>query len=54
MDGERNVTPVAAARYRIATSTRTPEGTDLLGDRAAMRELAAGLTRIAAAGASSR
>lgn len=47
MDGERNVTPVTAARYLIATSTRTPEGTDLLGDRAAMRELAAGLTRIA-------
>ena len=47
MDSECNVTPVTTARYLIATSTRASDGTDLLGDGAAMRELAAGLSRIA-------
>ena len=42
-----HVTPVTTARYLIATSTRTPDGADLLGDEAAMRVLAGGLARIA-------
>ncbi len=47
MASQPNVTPVTAARYLIATSARTPEGTDLLGDAAAMRALADGLAQIA-------
>lgn len=42
-----NVTPVTAARYLVATSTRTPEGADLLGDPPAMRALADGFAQIA-------
>lgn len=47
MASQPNVTPVTAARYLIATSARTPEGADLLGDAAAMRTLADGLAQIA-------
>ncbi|MFO1414121.1 MAG: nickel-dependent hydrogenase large subunit [Burkholderiales bacterium] len=47
MASQPNVTPVTAARYLIATSARTPDGTDLLGDAAAMRALAEGLRQIA-------
>ncbi|MFO1398528.1 MAG: nickel-dependent hydrogenase large subunit [Burkholderiales bacterium] len=47
MASEPNVTPVTAARYLIATSARTPDGTDLLGDAVAMRGLADGLAQIA-------
>jgi uptake hydrogenase large subunit len=47
MASQPNVTPVTTARYLIATSTRTADGTDLLGDAQAMRALAAGLARIA-------
>ena len=46
MASQPNVTPVTTARYLIATSTRTADGTDLLGDAQAMRALAAGLARI--------
>jgi len=47
MGSAPQVTPVTAARYLIATSTRTSDGTDLLGDAAAMRVLASGLGDIA-------
>ena len=47
MNAEPQITPVTAARYLIATSTRTSGGSDLLGDARAMRELGAGLARLA-------
>jgi uptake hydrogenase large subunit len=47
MSTQPNVTPVTAARYLIATSTRTADGADLLGDAQAMRALASGLAGIA-------
>ncbi|MEO8507927.1 MAG: nickel-dependent hydrogenase large subunit [Betaproteobacteria bacterium] len=45
--GDPDVTAVAAARHLIATSIVAADGTDLLSDAAAMRELAAGLSDIA-------
>ena len=47
MGSEPQVTPVTAARYQIATSARATDGTDLLGDAAAMRGLAESLARLA-------
>ena len=47
MGSDPQVTPVTAARYLIATSTRKSDGTDLLGDADAMRALAARLSEIA-------
>lgn len=47
MGSEPQVTPVTAARYQIATSARASDGTDLLGDPAAMRGLAAKLAKLA-------
>ena len=47
MGSDPQVTPVTAARYLIATSTRKSDGTDLLGDADAMRALAARLSDIA-------
>ncbi len=47
MGSDPQVTPVTAARYLIATSARTSDGTDLLGDGDAMRGLAAGLAKLA-------
>ncbi len=47
MGSAPQVTPVTAARYLIATSTRASDGADLLGDAAAMRVLATGLSAIA-------
>lgn len=41
-------TPVAAARFEIASSTRATDGTSRLNDAKAMRELGARLTTIAA------
>jgi len=41
-------TPVAAARHRIAASARGPDGAVRWGDAAAMRELGAGLSGLAA------
>ena len=40
-------TPVAAARFQIASSMRATDGTPRLNDAAAMRELGASLSRIA-------
>ena len=45
---EPQFTPVTAARYLIATSIRSSDGTERLGDNEAMYKLALGLTRIAA------
>jgi hypothetical protein len=45
--GEPDVTPVAAARHLIATSIVAADGTDLLSDAAAMRELAVALSGVA-------
>ncbi|MBK9115219.1 MAG: nickel-dependent hydrogenase large subunit [Betaproteobacteria bacterium] len=47
MGSEAQVTPVTAARYQIATSARASDGTDLLGDAAAMRGLAVSLGKLA-------
>lgn len=47
MGSDPQVTPVTAARYLIATSTRKSDGADLLGDADAMRALATRLTDIA-------
>jgi uptake hydrogenase large subunit len=47
LGSDPQVTPVTAARYLIATSTRKSDGADLLGDADAMRSLAARLTDIA-------
>ncbi len=46
MGSDPQVTPVTAARYLIATSTRKSDGSDLLGDRDAMRALAARLSEL--------
>ena len=47
MGSDPQVTPVTAARYLIATSTRKSDGTDLLGDADAMRALSTRLSDIA-------
>ena len=47
LGSDPQVTPVTAARYLIATSTRKSDGADLLGDAGAMRALAARLSDIA-------
>ncbi|MCC7327667.1 MAG: nickel-dependent hydrogenase large subunit [Burkholderiales bacterium] len=47
MSAEPQVTAVTAVRYLIATSTRASDGSDLLGDAKAMRELAARLAHLA-------
>ncbi|MFO1317931.1 MAG: nickel-dependent hydrogenase large subunit [Burkholderiales bacterium] len=47
MGSEPQVTPVTAARYQIATAARASDGTDLLGDAAAMRGLGASLAKLA-------